>query len=853
MPTLPDKTALPQVTGGERPMALMPTGRDAVDAGAGLKAAGNAIAGLGGTIQAKIDEGDDYDAQKKIIDFDLAQEKRLRDAQHNAPPGGEGMTQAYREQYDNDARALMEQIPKRLRPKVDEVLVKKGAHYEDQAYKFELNERDRFHVDDVKGKVQELLNDTTANPDAHNNNRERGIALLQASKIPQRFKLKTIRDFQSDNEETAVRSILEKLKDPTAPVEELQKLRDAVRKAPEASWRKLGDNDQGTDAPKGTVDFIKREEGSKDNGWDVRQYSGPYGVKRGPNERLTLDEAEKRLNKEVAEVTTALDSKIKVPITPEQRTALTSLFYNIGTGKGRVDQVADMINNGALDRVPGWIKQYQRDADGKYLPGLAERRSREAALFAQGTRSGTKESAGGDVKIASADGTAPLGKVENGELPAAGETNDQGNVDGAPKKPIDENSDEPFPVAGDVPYQNLSVKARRTLGNVIGTALRARVERDANDDIERLRRGQKLEVDANGMTSIDRAARNMFGHQAKLIVDKAKAAQFEHETLAPIRELSDDEQQAWAARTWTRAEEGKVPLKEAAAIEKKQQSRINQNQKMRKTDPAAAVSGYPVEDEDGVKEQPLPNVKAALKSIKEARAADVVTGADGQRRPVGPAKQPMTPQQEWDTVFTARLADQATIMPDRPFDQKILTKIEAERLLQMPKNGEGMDDRTYRKKLEEATDRAEQTYGKKWAKKAIEDAIHFQLHGDSGDQKNIKARVIRKLSAGEDVKAELGQLNALSQIDRLGRPAAGIAPVVAPSDMSRPFLSNPGIGPTPDQEAILRKYPQSVGVFDQLFGPGAGARVLATDGEPKSKVNPGTPKDYKPKKPGFWN
>lgn len=168
-------------------------------------------------------------------------------------------------------------------------------------------------------------------------------------------------------------------------------LRDARRYAPEDIEKMAGEwkaRINARAAAGGALEFIKREEGSKDNGWDYRQYSGPYGVKRGANERLTLAQAEERLGREVGAVQAEIDARIKVPLTDGQRTALSSLFYNIGTGKGRLDQVAAMINAGRLDEVPGFIRQFTRNADGGYMQGLADRREREAALFAGKTTRG---------------------------------------------------------------------------------------------------------------------------------------------------------------------------------------------------------------------------------------------------------------------------------------------------------------------------------------------------------------------------------------------------------------------------------------------------------------------------------
>lgn len=144
------------------------------------------------------------------------------------------------------------------------------------------------------------------------------------------------------------------------------------------------------------IDTIKKFEGDKDQGWDYQQYSGPYGVKRGANEKLSLADAEDRLKKEVGKVEADIAAKIKGPLSQGQHDALVSLFYNIGTGKGRLDEVAGLINSGKSDQVPNWIRQYTK-AGGEELPGLVKRRDAEAQMFA----------AGAGQKVASLGGAVP--------------------------------------------------------------------------------------------------------------------------------------------------------------------------------------------------------------------------------------------------------------------------------------------------------------------------------------------------------------------------------------------------------------------------------------------------------------
>lgn len=138
-----------------------------------------------------------------------------------------------------------------------------------------------------------------------------------------------------------------------------------------------------TTVDKSGIELIKNLEGAKDQGWDYKQFSGPYGVKRAEGETLTPAQAEGRMKEEIGKVESDLAGKIKVPLTQGQHNALVSFFYNLGPGKGRLDDVADMINNGRAADVPAYMASKTK-AGGKHLEGLANRRKAEIDMFNSG-------------------------------------------------------------------------------------------------------------------------------------------------------------------------------------------------------------------------------------------------------------------------------------------------------------------------------------------------------------------------------------------------------------------------------------------------------------------------------------
>lgn len=831
MPRLPDKTALgalPEVA--VRAPAQIPMGTPD-PSGLALETLGTGIRQISGVIKKKQDEADEYEIQKALVDFDLEQEKKLDDAQRAAAPDGRDFTAGYRQSYDQDARRLMARIPGYMQPKVDEILVKRGANYEKRAYDFELRTRDKFHVDDVDARLSEIHNDTMAVPDRHGDNAQRGVAIIRASRLPERIKLQAERRFLDRNEELSIRSLAEKY---AAEGKDVTKIIEDLRKVPRGSWRRGALEPQSGTPQESTIDIIKKFEGDKDNGWDVRQYSGPYGVKRGATERLTLEEADRRLRVEVAEVEKALDEKIKVPLADSQRAALVSLFYNIGTGKGRVDQVARMINAGELDKVPAWIRQYERDSDGKRLEGLVRRRAEEADLFRRATPLGAM----------------PDGKIERTDLPAIDDpkapkpaASPSGDMPKLGDNPIDATAmDEPFE-ADDVPYKHLSPTTRRKLINVLRTNERSQMTTQLTSEIELIRLGRAPKTDEAGRTLLDRARAIMPPVQFRKIHEAWTEAELERQAIAPLRGMPIEQMEDHAVGIFRRAEENEDSLRVAAKVRAKAEREIEKIAKLRRTDPVRAVEGYTGEETDE-RRPALRHTALAMRAVKDN--LDVVVLEDGTRAPLG---RPRTPKEKWDVLFEARLRDQQEIMPDAPGKYRIISRREATKFLGLDKDVAKLDPGAYEKKLMEAADRAERLFGPKWAKQALRDAIAFHLPDGDQEHQQKKADVLRKMVQGEPLLAgdlsRLYQLERLSQnglnfdrsslnfgsdamfnLDQLGRSSQ--IPLAPMGDPGRPAIGQT-YQPSARQQDWLRQNPDGWEVFDQKFGKGAAAIVLGSD------------------------
>lgn len=107
-----------------------------------------------------------------------------------------------------------------------------------------------------------------------------------------------------------------------------------------------------------------------------------YGATRGVAKGMTIttEQAERRLQNDVARFEPELENLVKVPLSQNQWDALMSFVYNLGLANLASSTLLKLLNAGdyarAADQFPRWNK-----AGGKELPGLTKRRAAEQALF----------------------------------------------------------------------------------------------------------------------------------------------------------------------------------------------------------------------------------------------------------------------------------------------------------------------------------------------------------------------------------------------------------------------------------------------------------------------------------------
>ncbi|CAO99379.1 lysozyme (plasmid) [Azospirillum brasilense] len=106
------------------------------------------------------------------------------------------------------------------------------------------------------------------------------------------------------------------------------------------------------------------------------------GVKMG--QTISRAQAEAYLAADMAEAAAAVDRLVKVPITDNQRGALSSFVMNLGAGNLQESTLLRLLNQrdyaGAADQFGRWVYATVNGVKTE-LPGLVKRRAAERALF----------------------------------------------------------------------------------------------------------------------------------------------------------------------------------------------------------------------------------------------------------------------------------------------------------------------------------------------------------------------------------------------------------------------------------------------------------------------------------------
>jgi lysozyme len=569
---------------------------------------------------------------------------------------------------------------------------------------------------------------------------------------------------------------------------------------------------------------------------------GTFGVR--PGTKMSRDEAEAAMRQEVSGIEDQLAGAIKVPITQGQHDALVDAFYNLGTGKGRLEKIAGMINSGRADQVPKYLSQLTHDADGNRLDALVERRAKEIDLF----------NSGGDPVDYSQPQT-PSNQVAD----ASGNT--------APSTDL-----APVPTANR--YSGLSPKARAHIEFNARKALSDFAQVKLKGDVLRLESGFDEAKDDEGHTAFENFSPYLQPNQVQKYKTALDIARMKGDAITPLSDLStslgDDGLSPAEEHLMQFAPHGDMSPQDFYkhhVVAEAADAAWTSIKKKRDDDPAASVSGF----SDTKRNYPASQEVADAQKFVDTAAPDLWLGsdggtyvsADGQKvSGVQAAAMPQTAVAQKEHLIEARLAAQ-TRVGINPNRQKIITKQEADELLQLPSKWDDMSDDDLSTALTRAAQRSMETYGPEYGERAFDEAVRFAHAGK--DEKTQAIELGAALASGRmnmddlrkamfapkneggwlsmfsdeepeapddtDGKNDLTSALAMRRREAIGSDIPDFSPWTDTGmGETQPFIGTSQKLSQPNQQQIdwLKQNPGSAKLFDSHFNqPGLSARILS--------------------------
>lgn len=115
--------------------------------------------------------------------------------------------------------------------------------------------------------------------------------------------------------------------------------------------------------------------------WTIGWGATGVGITKGVV--WTQQQADDRLLADVTRAGQYVDQYVKIPLTPQQKAALTDFVFNVGPGNFSQSTMLRKLNSsdyaGAASEFPRWNL-----AAGRVMAGLVTRRRREQSLFLTG-------------------------------------------------------------------------------------------------------------------------------------------------------------------------------------------------------------------------------------------------------------------------------------------------------------------------------------------------------------------------------------------------------------------------------------------------------------------------------------
>lgn len=181
--------------------------------GSGIQSVGKAV-----SLYAEAQQREqDFELERKIVDFKLDTEMEYERYKREMPPGAEGYGNAWTDRYRERAKAFVGEnyanVPERLRPQVDARLQKHDVVLRERAIRDEYGERDRKTVENLENTLGKTRSAVEANPDRLDELHDQGKTLIEGSLLPPTLRSQYAKKYRVEMEEAAATSIVDRITD----------------------------------------------------------------------------------------------------------------------------------------------------------------------------------------------------------------------------------------------------------------------------------------------------------------------------------------------------------------------------------------------------------------------------------------------------------------------------------------------------------------------------------------------------------------------------------------------------------------------------------------------------------------
>lgn len=187
--------------------------------GAGAEALGEVGKAFGEAaheLKKKTDEAETYEVNKRLLEFGRDQTRQLDEQRRTMAPGGAGFADQWRSGYDSAARDVFAQarrdgLSAHALDRLDLGLVSTSEQLQTRALTHQLDEQNRYHMEDLGNSLAGVIGDVRANPtpDMLRQRREQGERLIDSAPIDQRFRPGVRQRFLRNLEEEARFALLQ--------------------------------------------------------------------------------------------------------------------------------------------------------------------------------------------------------------------------------------------------------------------------------------------------------------------------------------------------------------------------------------------------------------------------------------------------------------------------------------------------------------------------------------------------------------------------------------------------------------------------------------------------------------------